>query len=115
LKFPFSDWFGGGSAARRIDFPATDRPTYRAVGIRPGAVCCQGSVQMSEKRFLVGKAPMLPLPGCDAAQCDCRYAHYSDRRYAGTDRRRTVASAGEAVVPFERRQSNGRRSTDARF
>ncbi len=112
MKFRFSDWFGGGGGAPRIVFPPTDGPTFRAVGVRPGKDCCQGAVQMSDLRFLVGKAPKLPLPGCDAASCDCRYAHYSDRRRE-IDRRRTVASEGEAVVPFDRRQSNGRRSTDA--
>jgi hypothetical protein len=31
-------------------------------------------------RFLSGEAPPLPLPGCTAPRCLCRYAHYEDRR-----------------------------------
>jgi len=114
MRFPFGDWFGARRTIQRVRLPGSDTPTYRAVGIRPGKDCCQGAVQLSGVRYLVGKAPSLPLPGCEAPSCDCRYNHYSDRR-RGAERRRAVASATAGVVPFDRRQSNGRRATDAPF
>jgi hypothetical protein len=59
---------------------------WRAVGVLPGAHCCAVVQAMSERRWLYADAPRLPLPGCDAARCDCRYKHYPDRRV--NDRRR---------------------------
>jgi hypothetical protein len=82
---------------------------YQAVSIWPGEPSCEGARQISLMRFLCEKAPQLPLPECDqAAECKCRYAHYSDRR-SGGDRRRTEYG----LLPpgmVERRSGRDRRS-----
>jgi hypothetical protein len=46
------------------------------------------------KKFPLDRAPALPLPGCKARRCQCRYQGLVERRRAqrrsGTDQRRTV-------------------------
>ena len=66
-----------------------------------------------EQRWLPYLAPRLPLPECDAAACNCRYVHYSDRR-SGLDRRATYDWTRERELGVvNRRSGRGRRSTDA--
>ena len=84
------------------------------------AVSCEGSgcsvvQELRGKRFLEREAPSLPLPGCGAAHCNCRYVHYDDRRRHQTDRRSLYgvkAELFEVSGQEERRQRHGRRSTD---
>jgi hypothetical protein len=93
--------------------PAVRRaPTsaYHAVSIRPGLVCCQASKTFGNMRFLVGKAPRIPLPECNSPSCTCVYTHYSDRR-SGSDRRVTLADP-TSPGGYNRRVNRGRRSTD---
>jgi len=88
---------------------------YHAIAIRPGPDCCQGALTIGDKRFLSHKAPPLPLRGCDAVSCRCRYTHFSDRR-SGVDRRAPdVWNPHAEQMSENRRQSRGRRSTDARW
>jgi hypothetical protein len=98
--------------------PASSRPvSYRCVGIQPAdpVSSCEVARAMSGRRFLPGQAPHLPLSGCTAARCACKYVHFDDRR-AG-DRR---SDLGQQVRKFhsldwaERRSSRGRRKTDRR-
>lgn len=85
---------------------------FRAVSIRPGEQCCEAARQFGNMRFLCAKAPRLPVPGCDAASCECRYVHFTDRR-SGTDRRGTYDWTREREMGFvNRRSRRGRRSTD---
>jgi hypothetical protein len=99
--------------------PAPPRPRaasqpFHAVGIVPGDPSCEAAKQMGRMRFLSAKAPPLPLPDCHAAVCTCRYAHYSDRR-SGQDRRASYDWTRERQIDaVNRRQSHGRRRTDAR-
>lgn len=51
------------------------------------ADCCQAVLDIRNTRFLIKDVPMLPLRGCDAAECRCSYKRYNDRR---TDFRRTA-------------------------
>jgi hypothetical protein len=91
---------------------ATAEP-YHAVSVRPGHPCCEAARQFGQLRFLSRKAPRLPLPACDVAVCTCRYSHYSDRR-TGLDRRAVLDRQREQTLnAVNRRQNNGRRSTDA--
>ncbi len=94
----------------------TARPApepYHAVGIQPGPQCCEAARQFGKMRFLSAKAPRLPLPDCDVAACTCRYNHFSDRR-SGLDRRAVYDYERERGLGFpNRRQTHGRRSTDA--
>lgn len=85
---------------------------FRAVSIQPGEQCCEAARQFGKMRFLCAKAPRLPVPGCDAASCDCRYVHFADRR-SGEDRRGTYDWTRERQMGFvNRRSRRGRRSTD---
>jgi hypothetical protein len=86
---------------------------FRAVSIRAGDESCEAARQFGRLRFLGAKAPRLPVPECDAANCTCRYVHYSDRR-SGTDRRATYDWTRERQLGVvNRRAGRGRRGTDA--
>lgn len=100
------------SAAHRT-MPTKDRPPKRwhAVAVTAGTDACAAAKACKGKRFLSKDAPSLPLEGCDAARCDCKYRHFDDRR--GAARRRddaigTSASRGDG----ERRKKGGRRADD---
>lgn len=60
---------------------------FHAVSIGPASDCCAAAQSLRAVRFLSEEAPSLPLVNCNAAQCQCRYTHYSDRRGATRDRR----------------------------
>jgi hypothetical protein len=89
--------------------------TYHAVSIKFSGNACDAAREMSGRRFLANAAPRLPLPECDAANCECRFAHHKDRR-KGRDRRSPFASSGTSGATGryeqERRQGAGRRSSD---
>ena len=87
---------------------------YQAVSVRSRLCSCAAVFETDGKRFLTKEAPLLPLAGCDAARCECRYQRHEDRRVEG-DRRgfaglRTdlYAAAGNP----ERRGNRGRRRED---
>lgn len=85
---------------------------YHAVSIKPGLRCCEAARQFGQHRFLSKKAPRLPLPGCDAAECTCRYTHFSDRR-SGLDRRSVLDMERQRQLGFpNRRRRGGRREND---
>jgi hypothetical protein len=80
------------SAARSTKEPAaanegkTEDTKFHAVSIRYGKDACAAAKSVTGQRFLADEAPRLPLPRCDAAVCECRFAHHKDRR-SGHDRR----------------------------
>jgi hypothetical protein len=99
--------------------PVAPRPApkgdsrFRAVSVRPGEDSCEAAQQFGQMRFLCAKAPRLPLPGCSAAVCNCRYVHFADRR-SGLDRRASYDWTRERELGVvNRRSGHGRRSTDA--
>ncbi len=77
---------------------------------------CQAARDIAGKRFLVREAPKLPLAGCDASSCQCKFAHHDDRRieaYDRRDQRNTLRSElYVAEGQHERRVSHGRRASD---
>jgi hypothetical protein len=86
---------------------------YHAVAIKPGQQCCEAARQFGQHRFLSSKAPRLPLPGCEAVECTCRYTHFSDRR-TGLDRREALDMERQRQLGFpNRRRPGGRRATDS--
>ena len=97
---------------RRISPVQKDRAKYHAVSIKPGAYACSAANEIAGQRFLATEAPNLPLPGCDAAECDCHFAHHNDRR-TGKDRRSPFTSGGLAAATGtfagERRKGEDRR------
>ena len=89
--------------------------TYHAVSIKFPEGACDAARELSGRRFLANAAPRLPLPECDVATCECRFAHHKDRR-TGRDRRSPFASSGMTGATGrheqERRQGTGRRRSD---
>ena len=82
---------------RRVSPGLKNGSKYHAVSIKPGAYACSAANDLAGQRFLASEAPSLPLPGCDAAKCDCHFTHHSDRR-AGKDRRSPFTSGGIAAA-----------------
>ena len=97
---------------RRISPVQKDRSRYHAVSIKPGAYACSAANDIAGQRFLAAEAPSLPLPGCNAAECECHFTHHNDRR-TGKDRRSPFTSGGVAAATGtfagERRKGEDRR------
>lgn len=76
--------------------------------------CCEAARDITGQRFLKKDTPMLPLNGCDAQPCTCKYERYDDRR---TEARR-LSDVGYDMAghlhPEENRSdtSSGRRDDD---
>ena len=100
----------------KVDLAATARlkHDFHAVSIRPGVFACQAARDLEGQRFLSGAAPRIPLPGCDASDCTCRFSHHADRR-AGEDRRSLYRSSIGIDIKspgVEKRSDRERRSDD---
>ena len=83
---------------------------YHSVSVVADPKCCQEVRAIVARRFLAAEAPQLQLPGCTAAQCNCRYVHHDDRR--DIPDRRVLAFNPNAHVMSDRRGSKGRRIND---
>lgn len=94
-----------------------DAQKYRAVSIVCKEGACSAAKEMARTRFLTQAAPVLPLPSCDAAHCQCAYAHHHDRRIED-DERRSVHGLQTELYPQttgnERRQKRDRRKKTAK-
>tara|TARA_R110002049_G_scaffold108853_1_gene257378 strand:+ start:1009 stop:1452 length:444 start_codon:yes stop_codon:yes gene_type:complete len=91
---------------------------YRGTAIVFDEGACDAAKALQNKRFLVSErdTPMLPLPACDAASCNCKYKHYDDRREDDHDRRHAAALRTELYEDTgnenRRAKKRGRRKTD---
>jgi len=85
---------------------------YHAVSIQIGYGACQEARDCAGKRFLSAEAPTLPLGGCDAASCRCRYVHHDDRREGPRRESDVMRRTNHFWGGNERRRSGGRRVTD---
>ena len=98
---------------RRISLAPKDRAKFHAVSIKPGKYACSAANDIAGERFLAAEAPNLPLPGCDAAECECHFTHHNDRR-TGKDRRSPFTPGGIATgtgtFSGERRKGEDRRN-----
>ena len=88
---------------------------YSAVSIRCAGPC-EAALSVKGQRFLGSEAPALPLQGCSAETCHCRYVHHVDRRTGILDRR-SNRGEGEASSPSgsqqeDQREGRGRRASD---
>jgi hypothetical protein len=90
--------------------PQVDR-TYHAVSISAGPSACSAAHRFAGHRFLSRQAPPLPLPTCDAFNCQCRFRHHQDRR-SGARRRSDIGLMPGAYAGSERRRVQGRRKDD---
>ena len=94
------------SPARVVNRPPGN---FRCVEVRYPSDACDAVKRIGEVRHLSGTAPEIPVAGCDAAKCSCRYVHHVDRRRE--DRRNPVAYRPPASSKGERRIKKDRRRT----
>jgi hypothetical protein len=83
---------------------------YHCVELRYRRDSCDAVKRIGAKRFLPSEAPGIPVLGCDAERCSCRYVHHEDRRHS--DRRNPVAQWANqppASAEGERRSKRDRR------
>ncbi len=85
---------------------------YAAVSIAPCANACMAAWEIQGQRFLIRKAPRLPLPDCDAPSCSCEFQAYDDRRTPGDRRSRMSALDQEFAQKAFPERNKGRRRTD---
>lgn len=86
---------------------------YHAVSVASPLIgACRAAEKCNGRRFLSSEAPHLPLSGCDALHCHCRYQHHEDRR--SEESRRVSDDRGLSRVwnGAERRATSGRRISD---
>jgi hypothetical protein len=88
---------------------------HHAVVVVPGRNACAEVYALRSRRFLSREAPVLPLPGCGSAKCECRYEHHDDRR-KGFRRARDLAVAidGHDGEELRDRSKRGRRKDDGK-
>jgi hypothetical protein len=98
-----------------IDAPSAKEKTinrrWHAVGIVPTARSCDAARACRDRRYLSAEAPALPLKGCDAVRCECRYGHFDDRR-RGPRRGEEKGGIPHKATQADRRERRGRRATD---
>lgn len=96
------------TATRKVE----NTSAFHAVSLKYSSNACDAAKAMTGRRFLSGAAPRLPLPGCDALECRCGFAHHEDRR-SGNDRRSPFNPAthggGTGTFKVERRDRRDRR------
>ncbi len=97
---------------RKADLtPRPVRNAWKAIAVMPGETCCQWASLCAGKRFLIPEVPRLPLQGCDAAHCECKYRHFEDRRVVL--RRSTERGGFPKQVEADRRANANRRTETA--
>lgn len=91
-----------------IDAGARMQRGYHAVAIVARQSACKSAKALAGTRFLIADAPVLPLQGCAARECTCRFREYADRRQ---DQRRStdVGISASWYVGPERRRGYDRR------
>jgi hypothetical protein len=95
--------------------PSSANTRFHAVSIKIGNRGCKAAKEMVGRRFLATAAPKLPLPGCDIQDCNCKFAHYQDRR-SRRDRRShfgtSALGGGTGAFETEQRAIKDRRTKD---
>jgi hypothetical protein len=100
------------TASRERKLAPTELSPWRAVSIVPGERACAIVLGKTESRWLCAEAPRLPLTGCDAARCDCRYKHFPDRRVSERRRIDRTGLPRQHDGREQRAPRRGRRLTD---
>ena len=83
--------------------------SFHAVSLKFSVNACQAARDMDGRRFLSGVAPRIPLPGCDANECRCKFVHHSDRRSRESRRSPFMEGGVTAQLRREQRDSSERR------
>lgn len=97
-----------------VDAQERERNRFHCVEIKSSSQTCTLARQYSGIRYLSAEAPRLPLTGCTATKCGCRYVHHSDRRmesrrldYGSVTSLSTRAAGEERRRALDRRQYSG--------
>lgn len=93
--------------AARVRDPKRPSDSYQCVEVRCGTDACDAVKKFEARRLLSGEAPEIPVPGCDAAECSCRYVHHKDRRHS--ERRNHAAYHPPTAAGGDRRTKRDRR------
>lgn len=103
----------GASGARVVE-PASRRigKPYAAVKVKSRLDACANAIQMRDQILLASEVPSLPLAGCDASTCACRYVHYDDRRDEEDRRSPYQGNHGIMVGAAEDQRANDRRQAE---
>ena len=111
----FADLTGRQRVITTTNVHVDKKSNYRAAEVKiDPANCCDEGRAIAGKRFLCETIPSLPLEGCDADECRCKYKLFDDRR---TDIRRGSDAAVDGASEYSdenhrARYSTGRRSDD---
>ncbi|MFO1304614.1 MAG: hypothetical protein U1F54_12845 [Burkholderiales bacterium] len=90
--------------------PKRTPKNFHCVEVRYPRNACEAVKRIGAKRFLPGEAPDIPVPGCDADKCDCRFVHHDDRRQGDRRNPYPLQAAGPpASVGRDRRTKRDRR------
>jgi hypothetical protein len=100
---------------RRIAKIHAKASSHQCVMISPCLGACSSASEQQDRRYFAVDAPELPLTGCDAKECNCRYKYYQDRREDG-DRRFELAKFNdiESILGGEERRSDNENDRRAR-
>src|SRR3984885_15746908 len=74
---------------------AVKKEAWHSVSIIRGRQACAAVVELNGRKWLSAEAPHLPVKGCDATHCECRYRHHADR---GSGARRGPAGVGPGAA-----------------
>ena len=96
------------SVTRFSDGVPLNPDAHQGVTISPCLESCAAAARQQGHRYLADEVPKLPLPGCDARECGCRYRRHKDRRK--DDDRRYEFSHFNGINPRSDKQE--RRSAD---
>jgi hypothetical protein len=105
-----SDLLANNHARSRQRKRAQGAGDFRAVEIAPSRVCCEAARQASRQRYLLSKAPRMPLMGCTMPlSCSCMFRKNADRRDG--DRRLLGSGTSRWFAGVESRKLEARRSS----
>jgi hypothetical protein len=109
-------WYRTTRRQPALASPRGKRDEYHCIEVKSGDEACEAVKGLATLRFLPDDAPRLPVSGCDAQQCVCRYRHYDDRRQ---EIRRHPGQRHRWGAPAEsgerRRQEERRKSPEIAF
>jgi hypothetical protein len=92
----------------RVQKRANAVSDFRAVEIAPRVLCCEAAKRAASNRYLLRKAPRVPLVGCTMPMnCSCIFLKKADRRDG--DRRLLGAGTSRWFAGVESRKIEGRR------
>jgi hypothetical protein len=83
---------------------------FGAVEIHTRSGCCEAARALEGQRFLAMQAPALPLPGCTASHCTCKFGKLADRRTE--DRRLEQGAISSSLFMASNRRTEHERRVD---